>query len=132
MSLESHLGGSPWEFDSTKVTLYLADSQKEKSITGYALRKELNNHLTLNANVLDYLLLRPELIPEDWKDKTIYFWGTIYSDYSESEGDLCVRYLYCKASKWYSFYSCLNEDFEYDDFAACYLEPLPKSINAYC
>jgi len=32
----------------------------------------------MNANVLDYLLAHPELIPEDWKNKYVFFWGTIY------------------------------------------------------
>jgi len=129
LKLESHCGGPAWEFSPAKVVLCLTDSQKEKSTTGHDLLKEIVDYHPLNANVLDYLLLRPELIPEDWKNKTIYFWGTIYS---EPEDGPCVRFLYWKAGRWHSFHSCLKDDFDYNDFAACYLEPLPKSINAYC
>ena len=51
----------------------------------------------MNANVLDYLLAHPELIPEDWKNKYVFFWGTIYR---YSSGGLCVRYLCWNGSKW--------------------------------
>ena len=57
----------------------------------------------MNANVLDYLLVNPYLIPEEWKkDKKnnilyIFFWGTIYRS---SDGNLSVRYLYWNKQQW--------------------------------
>ncbi len=38
----------------------------------------LKTKVVLNANVLDYLLDHPELIPEEWKGKDVAFWGTLY------------------------------------------------------
>ena len=52
---------------------------------------------SLNANVLDYLLEHPELIPKKWKKYRIVFWGTIYRFNKESgpsEGKEFVRCLY--------------------------------------
>lgn len=51
----------------------------------------------LNANVLEYLLAHPDLIPEEWKGKAVFFWGTIYRD---SDGGLYVRYLYWSGVRW--------------------------------
>ena len=44
----------------------------------------------LTANVLDYLLANPNLIPDEWQKKHVFFFGTIYN----SEGYLAVRCLY--------------------------------------
>lgn len=38
------------------------------------------NKNILNANVLDFLLEHPELIPDEWKDLKVSFWGTRYND----------------------------------------------------
>ena len=66
-------------------------------MVGNNLRQELDDQPTLNANVLDYLLAHPELIPEEWKGKAVFFWGTIYR---RSDGGLYVRCLYWGGSKW--------------------------------
>ena len=52
---------------------------------------------SLNANVLDYLLARPWLIPESWKGKVIFFFGTQYYD---SVGNICIRYLCWFGKEW--------------------------------
>ncbi len=44
----------------------------------------------LNANVLDHLMNRPYLVPDEWEDKKILFAGTIYE--SEQSG-ANIRYL---------------------------------------
>jgi hypothetical protein len=64
---------------------------------GNKLRKELASKLVLNANVLDYLLAHTELIPEEWKGKYVFFWGTIYL---YSGGRLYVRCLYWRGDRW--------------------------------
>ncbi len=87
-----------FEWNPTRVKLHLSKSQKPgKLVEGNKLRKELEGQLVLNANVLDGLLAHSELIPDEWKGKAIFFWGTIYRD---SNGDLCVRYLYWDDSRW--------------------------------
>ena len=70
-----------------------------KSIKGEQLQTELANEPVLNANVLDYLLAHPTLIPDEWKDKYIFFWGTVYR---HSLGGLCVRYLCFSDGEWRS------------------------------
>jgi len=77
---------------SFKVGLFLSVNQQGgKTSKGHKLREELINLPVLNANVLDYLLAHPELIPESWKGKSVFFWGTIYRGAS---GKLGVRYLF--------------------------------------
>ena len=74
---------------------------------GVELRKELSNKgvAVLNANVLDYLLARPGLIPEEWKGKRTYFFGTIYC---RPDGEPCVRYLYDLNDEWWTGFVWLN------------------------
>jgi len=80
------------------MKLYLAKSQRPgKLVEGTKLRKELEGQPILNACVLDYLLAHPELIPEEWKGKTVLFWGTIYHDLHDN---LVVRYLYWEDNGW--------------------------------
>jgi len=95
LSVEEHRRTGNLVWDLNKVSLYLSKNQKKnwKTIEGDELREELKNKSVLNANVLDYLVGHPELIPEEWKKKLIFFWGTIYRDLDSS---LYVRYLY-----WY-------------------------------
>lgn len=96
--VESHKKGGSFEWDQTKVKLHLSPNQQNgKIIEGNKLRKELESEPVLNANVLDYLLAHPELIPEEWKGKAIFFWGTIYRG---SGGNLYVRYLRWDGSQW--------------------------------
>jgi hypothetical protein len=90
--------------DGKKIEFFLSPNQAEgKSIKGDKLRKELEGKPVLNANVLDYLLAHPELIPESWKvdekgrTRYIFFWGTIYRN---SGGDLFARSLLWVNGRW--------------------------------
>lgn len=96
-TIEYHEKGGLWKWNP-QLSLYLSKKQKKESINGYDLLKELGDQSALNANVLDHLLAYPELIPEEWKGKTIFFWGTIYRS---SSGKLYVRSLGWNGSKWY-------------------------------
>ena len=107
-SVEDHKKGGMFKFNPEKISLYLSKKQKKGIIGGYDLRKELADKSVMNANVLDYLLAHPEFIPEEWKGKYIFFWGTIYRN---SYGSLFVRYLYWNGSKWCWFYYWLDCDF---------------------
>ncbi len=88
--VEEHKKGGQFKWDASKVQLFLHSKQQGGSIEGNKLRKELANQPVYNANLLDYLLDNPHLIPEEWKGKAVCFWGTIYRD---SGDDLCVRCL---------------------------------------
>jgi len=110
--VEEHKKGGQLEWDPSKVSLYLSEYQKGgRFIQGYDLRKELEGKPVLNANVLDYLLDHPELIPEEWKGKAIFFWGTVYR---YSGGSLYVRCLYWGGSQWRWDYDWLVDDW-FDD-----------------
>ena len=115
--IEEHKKGGQFEWNPTKVSLWLAKGQQGgKWLIGRELRKELEDKPVLNVNVMDYLL-KPEnqhLIPEEWKGKAVFFWGTIYSD---SDGYLYVRDLYWDGSRWYWHYRWLGGDW-HDDYPA--------------
>ncbi len=103
--VEEHKKGGQLEWNSAKVKLSLSEDQKDgKYVEGNKLRKELADKIVLNANVLDYLLAHPQLIPEEWKKddngkiRFIFFWGTIYC---HSDGGLYVRCLYFDDGEWY-------------------------------
>lgn len=107
--VESHKRQGQLEWDPTKVKLHLSPNQQDcKCIEGNKLRKELENEPVLNANALDYLLARPELIPEEWKGKYVFFWGTIYR---YSDGILCVRCLDWNGGRWGWAYDWLGRGF---------------------
>jgi hypothetical protein len=112
--VEEHQKGGRLEWSPDGVKLYLSEVQKESSQEGNKLRKELTGKPVLNVNTLDYLLKYPELIPEEWEGKAIFFWGTIYRD---SGGGLIVRYLSWSGSVWNCGYDWLDSDFD-DDYPA--------------
>lgn len=83
--VEEHIKGGQFTWNPEKVKLFLSVNQKDdKSIEGNKLRKELKDQPVMNANLLDYLLDHPNLIPEEWKvdekgsTRYVFFWGTIY------------------------------------------------------
>jgi len=105
-TVEQHQQGGQLTFDPSQIELYLDAGQKSgKYIEGNKLRKELTDKSTpvLNANVLDYLLKNPHLIPEEWKKngqgntRYIFFWGTVYR---RRDGGLCVRCLCWGGGRW--------------------------------
>ena len=112
--VEKHDKGGSFKWDPAQVQFYLSEPQrKEKSIEGNKLRKELDGKPVFNANLLDYLLAHPNLIPEDWKQdekgrtRYIFFWGTIYR---VSGGRLIVRYLCWLDGRWYWVSHWLGSD----------------------
>jgi hypothetical protein len=97
-SVEEHQKSGSFKWDASQVELWLASEQKNgKVLEGHKLRKELANKPVMNANVLDYLLAHPYLIPEGWKGKAVFFWGTVYRN---SDSDLCVRFLCWSGGEW--------------------------------
>lgn len=93
-TIESH--EKMGKIDVTKLALYLTPQQEGGWINGSELNKSLKGK-GLNATILDYLLEHPELIPEDWKGKYVYFHGTVYRN---SDEYLYVRYLYFGGGHW--------------------------------
>lgn len=124
-----HVKGGQLEWNPADVELYLDESQKEgKSIKGNKLRQRLAKLIgkrVMNANILDFLLDHPELIPEEWKGKAIFFWGTVYRS---SDGNLCVRYLYWDGGRWHWIYCGIGNDFDGADSAALYKYSLGPGV----
>ena len=120
--VEEHKKSGSFKWDPKQVQFYLSELQRKgKPIKGNKLRKELAGKPVLNANVLDYLLKHPHLIPEEWKEKTngyttyIFFWGTIYRG---PYGYLYVRSLCWYGGGWSWGYDWLGHDWHADYPAA--------------
>lgn len=105
-TVESQIGTGKIDLAKVKLELHLEPEQRTGRIEGNKLREKLSTNV-LNANVLDYLLEHPHLIPEDWKGKVVYFWGTIYRG---SGGRLCVRYLVFGGGRWRADGRWLDDD----------------------
>ena len=121
-TVEEHRKGGQFEWDPKKVQLFLSKNQQNgKTIEGNKLRKELANSPVFNVNLLDYLLEHSAIIPDEWKldehgnIRFIYFWGTIYRN---SDGRLCVRYLYFHEGRWRAGSRWLGGDWDSYDPAA--------------
>ncbi len=114
-----HIKGGQRRWNPDEVSLYLSDKQKDGNwIKGNKFREELKGKPVLNANVLDYLLANPQLIPEKWKNKSVSFWGTIYR---YSDDDLYVRYLIWNGDRWSWDSSWLN---------SVWLDDVPAAVFA--
>jgi len=109
-SVEEHRKGGMVKWDPRRVVLHLSKKQQGgKVVEGNNLRKELANMPVLNANVLDFLLANPHLIPKEWKGKLVFFWGTIYC---HSDGRLGVRCLLGYGDGWHWNYHWLDSDWD--------------------
>ncbi|MFA6995598.1 MAG: hypothetical protein WC249_04340 [Patescibacteria group bacterium] len=103
-SVEEHQKGGLWKFNQAKIFLYFSEKQKrpKESVSWSSLRKELSGKNVANANLLDFYLANPHLIPSAWRGKRIPFWGTIYSG---PFGINCVRYLDCDDNLGWRYYA---------------------------
>ncbi len=124
-TVEEHIKGG--KIDLKDIELYL-DPKQSTGIEGNKLREKLRDKNVLNAVVLDYLLKYKNLIPENWKGKAVFFWGTIYRD---SHGNLYVRYLVWSGSEWNWDGSWLGRDWDDDRPAASRksLKTLPSDFG---
>lgn len=108
VELETHIKGGQFEWDPAKVSLYLSEDQQDgKTIQGCKLRKELSGKPVYNANLLDFLLAHPELIPNAWKREVVFFWGTLY----RAGGRVYVRCLTWGGDKWEGSVYRVGNDF---------------------
>jgi len=110
--VEEHRKAGKLEWDPAKVILHLDKGQKNgRWLEGNKLRKALKNQPVMNACVLDWLLAHPKFIPEEWKDRRVFFWGTIYFD--QGDGLFYVRHLSWNGEKWY--WNCYRLDSNWGD-----------------
>ena len=112
-TVESHIRGGQFEWDPSQIELYLDKGQLgDNALEGNRLWRRLVKRFSkrlMNACVLDFLLAHPELIPEEWKSKIIFFWDTVYR---HSDDCLYVRCLYWNGDRWYWHYRWLGNDFD--------------------
>lgn len=111
MSVEKHIGHGLWQWNPDIIGLFLSKEQEKNYQVGTKLREVievLKGKIVLNANILDYLLAHPSLIPEEWKGKAVFFWGTIYRG---AYDDLYVRYLFWRGSEWRWCFRWLDDCF---------------------
>ena len=104
MFVEKHQEGGLFRWDSTMVELFVTKSQRAGWVYSMdALLGELTGKSLLNANVLDYLLAHPSLIPKEWKEDAdgyplcIGFCGTTYRN---PYGGLVIRCLFHQDGNW--------------------------------
>lgn len=96
--LSVHKHNDKLKWNPENLQLYVHENQiGSKGMMGHILFEGLWRKRILNANVLDYLLSHLEIIPESWKWKDIFFWGTLYNN---EKGDLCVRQLLWRGDRW--------------------------------
>lgn len=92
-----------------KIVLDRVERQKVGTIQGHDLRRELAGVPVLSPVILDALLEHPELIPEDWKCKAVFFWGTIFR---HSDVGLCVRCACFKGGRWMARFGWLGDGWD--------------------
>ena len=81
LKVVEHKKAGKWRFEPSQLELHFCKSQQEVGYCNPASRvySELATEPVVNANLLDFYLLHKDLIPQEWKNQSIYFWGTIYS-----------------------------------------------------
>lgn len=119
----------PWiPFDQWEVEVHQKGGQLKWEIEQHAhslqrfekmecaeFNREFFGKPVLNANVLDYLLARTHLIPEEWKGRRVLFLGTRYRDLREEDGALYVRVLYHSSVEGEDSWSWSYEPIDNDD-----------------
>ena len=100
LEVVEHQKGGQLNWDASKVAFHFS-TMNGGIVSGGELREELKGKSVYNANMLDYLLQNPHLIPEAWKGKFVVFLGTIYyRRYRREEGYYYVRYLCWHIDRW--------------------------------
>jgi hypothetical protein len=95
IALHRKAGKFRWEPERMKPFVF--PNEKDKLPCGFEMHKSLAGRPAPNANVLEHLLAHKDLIPEHWKDKIVFFGGTIYRD-----GGEC--YLFARGLLWNEVY----------------------------
>lgn len=78
LELEEHQKGEKFLWDPDRVGLYTSRDQNKGRVRGVILRSEVAGKNPFNACLLYFLLTNPGLIPDPWRYKEVFFWGTIY------------------------------------------------------
>ncbi len=123
--VHEHIPRGKFLFDSRLFGLHLLPTQESKPLMGSVVKNGLKELPTANANLLEYLLLHPDLFPNEWKikvhtnPKCIFFWSTTYADSHETE---FVRCLYFATGHLQSSFYPLTQMFYGNDVALIHAE----------
>ncbi len=121
--LPGSVGGSVrFNSDQGKNKLYLTHLQmsariSRARITGKMLLEEfrkIESKVLLGIQLLHFYLSHPQLIPANWENEKIFFWGTICRDYGNK---LYVPFMFYNGKEWESDFRCLDLNFDYEDSA---------------
>jgi len=120
-TVHEHKKIGPFLWDVSRIILWQHPIQQRSGPKPWTAPQDLyratRGRRVLNANVLDYLLKNPSLIPKEWKDIGVVFWGTLYRS---DENRLEARMLVNDDGVWKSHYS---------EIAAAWLD-LPRIYSA--
>ena len=124
-TIEEHrkVGGLRLEYLSSgmflnerRLQLYVSESQN-CGVAGEHLRWELATLTLPNAALLDKLLLpiNHRMVPKEWQEKYVFFWGTIYLTRDRMP---CVRFMYYdRDGVWSWSYRLLSRFFKKNHYA---------------
>jgi len=124
--VEEHIDHGKIDIAKIKIDLHLEPEQQGNYLTGNTLRERLKDKPVLNACVLDYLLEHQELIPNEWKGRFVFFWGTTYRS---SDGSLYVRYLYYWNDRRWGWNDYWLDNYFYDNGPAVISASLELSTS---
>jgi len=125
-----------FEWDPERVGLYQSKTLKQQRFMPYKIRgpeleKELVDVQVFGANLLDYLMAYPHLIPETWKNKYIYFLGTRFTVCGfDGNGHTSVSFLFYNEGRdeWSRGEKNLQSDFYDNGYVAYYLDKKAWSL----
>ena len=117
--IDEHRQHGKKECTSRHLMLWRSSDQEDgKEVSGFILYDELTGKAAANWNVLSHFLEHPRLIPEDWKGRRIYFWGTVFRD-TKGNHRVCCLCWDTRGWDWRS--STLDSSFGKHDVAAVFL-----------
>lgn len=117
MALEKRADGKLYA-DDREVFRRLSESQKAGKVAdGHVVWQELGAESVLNATFGEYLFDNPQIIPDEYKEGIIYFWGTIFYTLGKDKEEW-VAYLQWVNNDWRLSYAPLDVIWEKDDFSA--------------
>lgn len=97
------------EIDLSQVQLVIMLTKRESVVKGEEKLRRLKEagYVRLDAKIFQELWENQEFIPEDWKEKVVYFDGTVFQS---PVGGRCVLDLYWSGSCWNWNYNWLEND----------------------
>jgi hypothetical protein len=104
--LHQHIKTGKVKWDPANIKLFHSTCKPDKNARPLRdcaildqVRQEMTRKPVCNANVLDYLLRNPILIPESWKEYAVFFFGTSYLS-KPSLRYVNIRYLRWHEVNW--------------------------------